>query len=103
MQIPSGKPWRVWLVLSAVLTVLLIWGSQAIAAKDKWPKRFDHKKGALVMYQPQLEDFKDDKITGYAAVSYKKKGWKAPRLDHHHFFGPAPGRSGDGGKRAGHG
>ena len=65
------------------LTLALIWafGSQAVMAqesKDKWPKRFEAPKGAVVMYQPQLEDFQGDVLTGRAAVSVKKKEWKEP-------------------------
>ncbi len=47
-------------------------------SKDKWPKRFEHPKGTVVMYQPQLEDFKDDVLTARAAVSVKTKEMKAP-------------------------
>jgi hypothetical protein len=61
-----------------ILAGTLIIGPPAQAAQDKWPKRFEHPKGTVVMYQPQLEDFKDDVLTGRAAVSVKKKEWKAP-------------------------
>jgi hypothetical protein len=64
-----------------VLALIMAFGSQAVMAqesKDKWPKRLEHPKGTVVMYQPQLEDFKDDKLTARAAVSVKKKEWKAP-------------------------
>jgi hypothetical protein len=59
-------------------SLLLVCSWPALAAQDSWPKRFEHPKGTVVMYQPQLEDFKDDVITGRAAVSVKKKEWKAP-------------------------
>jgi hypothetical protein len=63
-----------------LLAALLLWccGRPALAAPDPWPKRFENPKGTVVMYQPQLEDVQDDKITGRAAVSVKKKEWKAP-------------------------
>ncbi len=48
------------------------------AAQDPWPKRFEHPEGVVVMYQPQLEYFKDGILTGRAAVSVQKKAWKAP-------------------------
>ena len=67
----------VGLVLFTALALLVIC-RPALAAQDKWPKRFEHPKGTVVMYQPQLETFKNDVITGRAAVSVKKKGWKAP-------------------------
>ncbi len=59
-----------------VLTLLLILARPILAAQDPWPKRFEHPKGTVVMYQPQLEDFKDDILTGRAAVSVKKKEWQ---------------------------
>ena len=63
------------------LALALTFGSRAIMAqesKDKWPKRFEHPKGTVVMYQPQMEDFKDDKLTARAAVSVKTKEMKTP-------------------------
>jgi hypothetical protein len=65
----------------AVLTILaaaLLGGQPVLAAQDQWPKRFQHPKGTVVMYQPQLEDFKDDLLTARAAVSVKTKAMKAP-------------------------
>ena len=50
----------------------------APAAQGSWPKRFEHPKGTVVMYQPQLESFKDDQLTARAAVSVKTKEMKAP-------------------------
>lgn len=69
------------LVSAAVLAALIILVGTRLApgAQDKWPKRFVHPKGTVVMYQPQLEDFKDDRIlTGRAAVSVKTKKMKRP-------------------------
>ncbi len=65
----------------AAITILalgLILIRPALAAQDPWPKRFEHPKGTVVMYQPQLEEFKDDKLTGRAAVSVKTKEMKTP-------------------------
>ncbi len=72
------KLWLRWLPWGVVLSLLLVLGRPALAAQDPWPKRFEHPKGTVVMYQPQLESFKDDILTGRAAVSVKKKEWKAP-------------------------
>ncbi|MHB8067858.1 MAG: hypothetical protein ACYDIC_08155 [Desulfobaccales bacterium] len=60
------------------LALVLSSSAPALAAQDAWPKRFEHPKGTVVMYQPQLEDFKDDVLTGRAAVSVKTKAMKAP-------------------------
>jgi hypothetical protein len=65
----------------AVFTILawvLILGRPALAAQDAWPKRFEHPRGTVVMYQPQMEDFKDDVLTARAAASVKTKEMKAP-------------------------
>jgi hypothetical protein len=61
-----------------VSALVLMGGGPVLAAQDKWPKRFEHPKGTVVMYQPQMEDFKDDKLTARAAVSVKTKAMKAP-------------------------
>ena len=80
-----GRPeWQLMVKVAftgIVLALILAFGSQAVVAqesKDRWPKRFEHPKGTVVMYQPQLEDFKDDKLTSRAAVSVKTKEMKAP-------------------------
>jgi hypothetical protein len=66
-------------VIAAVIAVLGSFGAgSARAASDPWPKRFEHPKGTVVMYQPQIEDYEEDTLTGIAAVSVKKKEWKEP-------------------------
>jgi hypothetical protein len=72
----TPKKWYAAVLL--ILPVFLLVSQPAPAAQDKWPKRFEHPKGTVVMYQPQLEEFKGDILTGRAAVSVKKKEWKAP-------------------------
>ena len=66
---------------TAILTILslaVVFGRPALAGQDPWPKRFEHPKGTVVMYQPQLESFKDDILSARAAVSVKTKNMKAP-------------------------
>ncbi len=76
------QPGRSFSVTAAlmVLALTLILGRPALAAQtqDPWPKRFENPKGAVVMYQPQLEAFKDDRLTARAAVSAKTKDMKQP-------------------------
>src|SRR5208337_1060393 len=73
-----------WLMTSKatailVLLALPLLAPPALAATpDPWPKRFEDPKGAVVMYQPQLEDFKADVLTGRAAISVKNPAWKEP-------------------------
>lgn len=69
------------LMTKACLTVLslaLLFTRPILAAEDPWPKRFDDPRGTVIMYQPQVDDFKDDKLTARAAVSVKTKEMKAP-------------------------
>ena len=66
------------MAIFTILVMALILNRPALAAQDSWPKRFEHPKGTVVMYQPQLEDFKDDVLTARAAVSVKTKKMKAP-------------------------
>jgi hypothetical protein len=65
-----------------VITVLMLVVAQRAAlaqeAKSRWPMKFEHPKGTAIMYQPQLEDMKGDKLTAYAALSVQKKEWKEP-------------------------
>ncbi|MGA9755691.1 MAG: hypothetical protein WBV23_11175, partial [Desulfobaccales bacterium] len=68
----------VWVLVVMALGVILVFPGKSWSEQDKWPRRFEHPKGTLVMYQPQLEDFKGDKLTTYAAISFQKKGWKQP-------------------------
>jgi len=67
------------IIIIAVLTLAV--GQRAAPAqeaKDPWPKSFQHEKGTVIMYQPQLEDMKDNQLTAYAALSFQKKDWKQP-------------------------
>lgn len=57
---------------------LMLFRAPLLAAQDAWPKRFEHPKGTVVMYQPQLESFQDDKLTARAAVSVKTTTMKTP-------------------------
>ena len=87
------KPIPIWHVL-IVLTLALILARPALAAQDPWPKRFEDPKGTVVMYQPQLEDFKDDKLTARAAVSVKTKEMKTPVFGAVWLSGPSSHRPG---------
>jgi hypothetical protein len=67
-----------WLLVVITLAVVLVVPGKSWSGQDKWPRRFQHPKGTVTMYQPQLEDFKGDKLTAYAAISFQKKDWKQP-------------------------
>lgn len=67
-------------VVGFLVVLLLASGSSGTsrAADSKWPKRFVAPEASVILYQPQLESFKDDKLTARAAVSVQKKGAKEP-------------------------
>jgi hypothetical protein len=65
-------------VILIILSLAMFLGRPALGAQDPWPKRFEAPKGTVVMYQPQLESFKNDVLTGRAAVSVQTKKMKAP-------------------------
>ena len=73
---PVGK--FMGMAIFATLAWTLLLSRPALTAQDAWPKRFEHPKGTVVMYQPQLENFKDDILSARAAVSVKTKEMKAP-------------------------
>ncbi|MEN6486675.1 MAG: hypothetical protein ABFD98_17505 [Syntrophobacteraceae bacterium] len=63
--------------LLAVLLVPMLHGTGG--AQDlTWPKRFVSPEATVVLYQPQLETFKEDMLTVRSAVSVQKKGEKQP-------------------------
>jgi hypothetical protein len=66
--------------LSGVITALFIvlFGSVTIAQAIEWPREIDSPDAKIMVYQPQLETFKNDKMTGRAAVSVTKKSEKEP-------------------------
>ena len=69
-------PWR--LALLAAAAVLLVLNGPAQAQNDFWPKKLQHPKGTITMYQPQLEDFEGDYLKGLAAISGQTKEMKQP-------------------------
>jgi hypothetical protein len=79
-QINLVSQWLAMLVAFSLLMTFsgVAWAAEADTPKDTWPKRFEHPKATVIMYQPQVEDMKGDKLTGYAAVSVQKKEWKQP-------------------------
>ena len=72
------KKWASLMVMAVLMVAVGHRGGWSQEAKEPWPKQFDHPKGTAIMYQPQLEDMKDDKLTAYAALSVQKKEWKQP-------------------------
>ncbi len=66
-------------VMMVLAVAGFVWAPPSIAAEpDDWPRRFEDAKGEVLIYQPQLEGFKDDRLTARAAVSARKKDRREP-------------------------
>jgi hypothetical protein len=53
-------------------------GFPVYAAEQDWPREIFVNEGKIVVYQPQLETFKDDKLTARSAISITKTGTSEP-------------------------
>jgi hypothetical protein len=66
-------------MLSIIIVVMtLCIAGLATAAELEWPRDIEVPKGKIVIYQPQLESFKGNKLTARAAVSVTQKGETEP-------------------------
>lgn len=65
------------LVLSIAVVIVAVSASYSQTAPE-WPHNIYVPQGTITIYQPQLESFKGDKLTGRAAVSLTKKGETEP-------------------------
>lgn len=66
------------LILSLFATGLIL--AVAHGSDPGWPREIDAKNATIIIYQPQVETFKDNKLTGRAAVSVTKKGETEPKF-----------------------
>ena len=67
-------------ILSVVAMILLL-SSGPLAAQDEaaaWPRQIEAPAAKILIYQPQLETFKGDRLTGRAAVSVTPNGKTEP-------------------------
>ncbi|MEE9262807.1 MAG: hypothetical protein V3V11_00005, partial [Vicinamibacteria bacterium] len=66
-------------ILSVFAMILLLSGGPLAAQDDGgWPREIDAPAAKILMYQPQLDTFKGDRLTGRAAVSVTPKGKSEP-------------------------
>jgi hypothetical protein len=52
--------------------------AQDSSDQDAWPKKIEGERGTLVVYQPQIESFVDDKLEARAAISMKTPDQPGP-------------------------
>lgn len=64
--------------VSILLFILLAVSMNTRAQDLEWPRDLDIESGVLTMYQPQVDDLKDDILSFRAAVAYKKDDGSAP-------------------------
>jgi hypothetical protein len=68
-------------VSTFILLAFLALAGVARGQVSEWPREFTTPKGhTIVVYQPQAETFRGDRVTGRAAVSFTKKGETAPKF-----------------------
>ncbi len=53
-------------------------GREALALGSDWPIEVPSAEGKIVLYQPQPDSLKDDKLTGRVAVSFTPSGSETP-------------------------
>ena len=59
--------------------VVIFWSSlPAVAAESEWPLEIASAEGKVILYQPQPDTLKDDKLTGRSAVSITPQGTDTP-------------------------
>lgn len=71
----SNKPFIAFFILLVSLLT-----ASPICAKEasQWPQKIETEKGVIIIYQPQPETLKDDKLKARAAVSIELKGADKP-------------------------
>ena len=62
----------------AVACMVALAASPVLADEEDWPVQIDVPKGTIVIYQPQVETFKNNELTGRAAVSVTLSGKTEP-------------------------
>ena len=67
-----------WVVIFAFVIAAVGVYFRISTAQDQWPQEFVGQEGKIVIYQPQLDSYKGDKIEGRAAISVQKKQSKEP-------------------------
>jgi uncharacterized membrane protein YgcG len=66
-------------ILQLIAVAIILLASSAVYADDEeWPREIVIPEVKILMYQPQLETFKEDKLTARSAVSVTKKGETEP-------------------------
>jgi len=65
-------------LLTALLSTLAAAVQAAGFEESAWPRTMDSLRGKIVMYEPEVEAFTDDKLSGRAALSILPPGYTDP-------------------------
>src|SRR3982751_5230457 len=68
----NNRRTRITILLST--TGFLVQAALAAESAPEWPLHIDGGRAPVILYQPQPESFKDDKLTARAAVSVQPEG-----------------------------
>ena len=55
-------------------------GEAAVPSEFKWPRAIETPQAKIVIYQPQFEDFSDDRLQSRLAASVQRAGKKEPEF-----------------------
>ena len=80
----EGRRFLKVLAIIGFLALIIAFSSVRGFSQDRWPQDFAVQDAKVLVYQPQLESYKGNKIKGRAAISIQKKDEKDPgRGDQH--------------------
>jgi hypothetical protein len=67
-----------WFLLAFATGIIFPQNSSVMAAQSDWPLEITSPEGKIILYQPQPDTLKDDKLTGRSAVSITPEGTDTP-------------------------
>lgn len=66
------------MLASAVFSVAIAAATAASAQEPSWPREIDVPEAKIIVYQPQIEEFRDDMLTARSAVAVTPAGKDQP-------------------------
>jgi len=74
----KGKKFLLLFFVPLALAASLWFDRETPAVESEWPIEVSSPEGKILLYQPQPDSLKDDKLTGRSAVSFTPSGGEAP-------------------------
>lgn len=78
MKLKAGTHFLPSIIVLITMTICSLTASKLSAAEQDWPREIKAPKATVLMYQPQVETFEGNRLTGRAAVSVTQKGKTEP-------------------------